>query len=294
MNWLNSLIRPRIGAIIGRGKDKIPQNLWLTCPHCQKMSYKKDLEAAYYVCPQCHKHLPLTAAKRLDYLFGKDNWKELKFPLAAKDPLKFRDKKSYKDRLKEAGNKTKMDDCLRVAEGLIEGYPLVAVVFDFAFMGGSMGMSAGNAIVTACERAVVKKCPLLFVTASGGARMQEGILSLMQMPRTLAAIAKMRAAGLAVIGLLTNPTTGGVSASFATAGDILLAEPRATIGFAGARVIQDTIREKPPEGFQSAESLLRQGQIDAIVPRSELVKTIANLLFMTAPKAEFAKQWKRP
>ena len=294
MSWLNSLIRPRISSIIGGGEDKVPQNLWLACPHCQKMSYKKDLEMAHYICPQCHRHLPLDTEKWLDHLFGRGNWKEVAFPLAIKDPLKFRDKKSYKDRLKEAMNRTKLVDCLRVGEGVIEGSPLVVAAFDFTFMGGSMGVSAGNAIVAACGRAAARKCPLLFVTASGGARMQEGILSLMQMPRTLAALANLRRMNLAVIVLLTNPTTGGVSASFATAGDVLLAEPQATIGFAGARVIQDTIRQKLPKGFQTAESLLKQGHIDAIVPRGELVKTLANLLFMLAPKSEFAKRWKRP
>ncbi len=279
MNWLHSLIPPRIGAIIA-GEDKIPQNLWLTCPHCQKMNYKKDLESAHYVCPQCGRHLALAAEKWLNYLFGEKGWREVRFPVAAKDPLKFRDQKSYKERLKAAVAKTKMEDCLRVGEGKIEGYSLVAVVFDFAFMGGSMGVSAGNGILAACRRAAAKKCPLLFITASGGARMQEGILSLMQMPRTLASIAELREMNQGIIVLLTNPTTGGVSASFATAGDILLAEPKATIGFAGARVIQDTIRETLPEGFQSAESLLEQGHIDVIVPRDKLPQTLANLLFM--------------
>ena len=293
MNWLNSLFRPKIGSTeSATDKDKIPDNLWQSCVFCGQMNYKKDLEANFYVCSKCQRHLPIGATKRLDLLFGKSNWKAVKFPIADPDPLKFRDTKSYRERLKKSKAQTSLEDCVQVGEGSLEGNPLVVAVFDFNFMGGSMGISAGNAIVAAAMAAIRKQSPLLFITSSGGARMQEGILSLMQMPRSIAALAKLKEQRLAVIILQAHPTTGGVSASFATAGDIILAEPQATIGFAGARVIQQTIKEKLPEGFQRAESLLRQGHVDAVVSRADLKKTLVELLFMTAPKASFAKRWR--
>jgi len=292
MNWLNSLFRPKIGSQATGNKDKAPDNLWQSCTFCGAMNYKKDLVANFYVCSKCQRHLPLQASVRLDLLFGKENWKEVAFPISVEDPLKFSDTKSYKERLKKSRKQTSLKDCVLVAQGNLDGNQLVVGVFDFAFMGGSMGISAGNGIVAAANAAVKKSCPLLFVTSSGGARMQEGILSLMQMPRSIAALATLREQKLAVIILQTHPTTGGVSASFATAGDIIFAEPKATIGFAGARVIQQTIKEKLPEGFQTAESLVKQGHVDGVVHRKDLKKTLTNLLFATAHKPSFAERWK--
>ena len=279
MNWLTNLVRPRIQAFIGR-KNEIPDNLWTKCPSCEHMLFQKDLEKNLLVCHHCQHHLRLELSQRLAILFDDGKYTETPVPSVKHDPLKFRDTKKYSDRLKEYRQKTQRDDSVSVSYGLIGGQYAVVACYDFAFMGGSMGMAAGQALVTAAELAIKSRVPLIAITASGGARMQEGILSLMQMPRTVIAVEKVKEAGLPYITVLTDPTTGGVSASFAMLGDIALAEPGAVIGFAGARVIEETIRQKLPDGFQKAEYLLSHGMIDRVVHRHDLKKILSQLLKM--------------
>ncbi|RZI45265.1 acetyl-CoA carboxylase, carboxyltransferase subunit beta [Candidatus Finniella inopinata] len=279
MNWLTNFVRPKIQAFIGL-KNDIPDNLWTKCPKCEHMLFQKDLEKNLLVCHHCQHHLRLTLAQRLEFLFDDGKYTETQVPGVKHDPLKFRDTKKYSDRLKEYRHKTQRDDSVSVAYGLIGGQPAVVACFNFSFMGGSMGMAAGQALVTASDLAIKTGVPLIAVTASGGARMQEGILSLMQMPRTVIAVERVKEAGLPYITLLTDPTTGGVSASFAMLGDVALAEPGAIIGFAGARVIEETIRQKLPDGFQKAEYLLAHGMVDQVVHRHELKKTLSQLLKM--------------
>ncbi len=279
MNWLTNLVRPKIQAFIGL-KNEIPDNLWTKCPSCEHMLFQKDLEKNLFVCHHCQHHLRLDLSQRLSMLFDDGKYTETPVPSVKHDPLKFRDTKKYADRLKEYRQKTQRDDSVVVAYGLIGEQPTVVACYNFAFMGGSMGMAAGQALVTAADLAVKTGVPLIAVTASGGARMQEGILSLMQMPRTVIAVEKVKEAGLPYITVLTDPTTGGVSASFAMLGDIALAEPGAIIGFAGARVIEETIKQKLPDGFQKAEYLLAHGMVDQVVHRHDLKKTLTQLLKM--------------
>lgn len=290
MNWLTSFVRPKIQALINR-QNEIPDNLWTKCPGCEHMLFQKDLEKNLFVCHHCQHHLRLKVDQRLALLFDEGKYTETPIPKVAADPLKFRDTKKYVDRLKEYRQKTQRDDAVIVAYGSINQQSAVVACYDFAFMGGSMGMAAGQALVTASELAVKTAAPLIAVTSSGGARMQEGILSLMQMPRTVIAVERVKEAGLPYITLLTDPTTGGVSASFAMLGDITLAEPGAIIGFAGARVIEETMKQKLPDGFQKAEYLLDHGMVDQVVHRHELKKTLSTLLKMLtkAPRFDLVK-----
>ena len=276
MNWITNYVRPKINSMLGR--REMPENLWIKCPETGEMVFHKDLEDNQFVIPASGHHMRITARQRLKHFFDDGAYDTLDNPKVAIDPLKFRDEKRYTDRLKDARSKTGMEDAVLGTRGTVEGVPIIAVVQDFAFMGGSLGMAAGEAIITAFEAAVAERRPLVLFAASGGARMQEGILSLMQMPRTTVAVERLREAGLPYIVVLTNPTTGGVTASYAMLGDIHLAEPGALIGFAGPRVIEQTIREKLPEGFQRAEYLMEHGMVDRVVTRHELRPTIARLL----------------
>ncbi|MBA9082921.1 MULTISPECIES: acetyl-CoA carboxylase, carboxyltransferase subunit beta [Bartonella] len=276
MNWITNYVRPKINSILGR--REIPDNLWIKDPTNGEMVFHKDLEANQYVSPSSGHHMRISAKNRLMHFFDDGVYTLLENPKVVTDPLKFRDTKRYTDRLKEYRSKLGIDDNILNARGTIEGLPIIATVQDFSFMGGSLGMASGEAIIKAFHTAIEDKCPLVLFAASGGARMQEGILSLMQMPRTTVAIEMMKEAKLPYIVVLTNPTTGGVTASYAMLGDIHIAEPGAMIGFAGPRVIQQTIRETLPEGFQSSEYLLNHGMIDMVVSRLEMKATIARLL----------------
>lgn len=283
MNWLTNFVRPKIRALVGRQKE-IPDNLWEKCPGCSAMLFKRELDEQMNVCRHCGFHLKLDPVKRLGMLFDDGVYTTVDVSRVVSDPLKFRDQKRYSDRLKEAQGKTGHVDALIVAEGLLGGSPAVAAVFDFAFMGGSMGMAVGEGLVTAAERAVDKKAPLLVIPASGGARMQEGILSLMQMPRTILAARMVKEAGIPYLVVFTDPTTGGVTASFAMVGDIHIAEKGALIGFAGARVIENTIRETLPPGFQRSEYLRDHGMVDIVVTRKELRETLIRVIGLLRKK----------
>jgi acetyl-CoA carboxylase carboxyl transferase subunit beta len=278
MNWLTNFVRPKIRALVGAPKKEVPDNLWEKCPGCSAMLFKRELDDNLNVCRACGFHLKLDPVRRLVSLFDEGNYKEIEVPKVLADPLKFRDQKKYADRLRDAQHKTKRQDAIVVGEGTIGGQKTVAAVFDFGFMGGSMGMGVGEAIVTAAHRAVATKAALVVFPASGGARMQEGALSLMQMPRTIIAADEVKAAGLPYIVVLTDPTTGGVTASFAMVGDIHIAERGAQIGFAGARVIESTIRETLPPGFQRSEYLQEHGMVDIVVERKDLRDTLARIL----------------
>ena len=276
MNWLTNFVRPKIRSLV-RPRE-VPDNLWDKCPQCERMIFHRDLAKTLSVCPHCDYHMRLPAKARLDMLFDQAAYQRIELPRSAVDPLRFRDVKRYADRLKENQAKTGEADAIVVAHGKIGGVGVVVAAFDFAFMGGSMGVAVGDGIAAAAELAVLQDAALIAIPASGGARMQEGILSLMQMARTTVAIDRVRERGLPFLVLLTDPTTGGVSASFAMLGDIHLAEPGAVIGFAGARVIETTIREKLPEGFQKAEYLLDHGMVDMVVHRHRLSDTLVRLL----------------
>ncbi|MBO6900958.1 MAG: acetyl-CoA carboxylase carboxyltransferase subunit beta [Rhizobiaceae bacterium] len=276
MNWITNFVRPKINSILGR-RD-MPENLWIKDPETGEMVFHKDLEENQFVIPSSGHHMRISAKERLEHFFDNGAFETLDIPKVATDPLRFRDEKRYVDRLKEARNKTALEDAVLAAQGTIEDLPIVAVVQDFAFMGGSLGMAAGETIIKAFETALAEKRPLVLFAASGGARMQEGILSLMQLPRTTVAVDRLKEAGLPYIVVLTNPTTGGVTASYAMLGDIHIAEPGALIGFAGPRVIEQTIREKLPEGFQRAEYLMEHGMVDMVVSRLEMKATVARLL----------------
>jgi acetyl-CoA carboxylase carboxyl transferase subunit beta len=282
MSWLTNFVLPKIRAVVA--KKEVPDNLWDKCPRCGQMIFHRELEANLYVCQHCGHHMRLDPRRRLGMLFDEGAYTTIELPKTVADPLKFRDRKRYADRLKEsqgvsatAGN-AQGSDALLVAHGMIGGVPAVVAAFDFSFMGGSMGIAVGEGLVAAAKLAVLQEAALIVVPASGGARMQEGILSLMQMPRSIIAVEDVKSAGLPYIVLLTDPTTGGVTASFAMMGDITIAEPEAIIGFAGARVIEETIREKLPEGFQRSEYLLEHGMVDIVVRRAELRATLSRLI----------------
>ena len=291
MNWLTNFVRPRIRALVR--KTDVPENLWEKCDACEQMIFRRDLEINHYVCQHCDFHIKLAPKARLASLFDDGDYQRVELPKAPLDPLKFRDSKRYTERLKTAQSKTGEDDAVIVAHGKMDGMGVVLAVFDFSFMGGSMGVAVGEAIIVAARLAVLQRSSLILIPASGGARMQEGALSLMQLPRTTIAINEVKEAGLPYLVVLTNPTTGGVTASFAMLGDITLAEPDALIGFAGARVIETTIREKLPEGFQRAEYLLDHGMIDMVVHRHALRQrliTLLGLLLRTGgPEAEIGE-----
>ena len=275
MNWLTNYIKPKLQSLVK--KRDIPKNLWLKC-QCGTMIYHKDYEKSLGVCDQCGTHIRLSSNMRLQFLFDEGKYEKIKISNNNFDPLSFKDKKKYKDRLKEAKKKTKEDDAVTVVEGKIENISIIAIVFDFNFMGGSMGVSVGDSIVKGSEISLKKNLPLVMIPSSGGARMQEGILSLMQMPRTVAAIKKVKDNKIPYIVVLTDPTTGGVCASFAMLGDVLIAEKDATIGFAGRRVIEQTIKETIPENFQTSEYLLEHGMVDMVVHRKDLKKKLAKIL----------------
>jgi acetyl-CoA carboxylase carboxyl transferase subunit beta len=276
MSWLTNFVRPKIQALVR--KTDVPDNLWEKCPACSQMIFHRDLEANLRVCTHCGHHLRLSWRRRLELLFDEGKFDRIELPKGEADPLKFRDRKRYADRLKETQAKTAEQDAIVVAHGTMGGLPTVIAAFNFEFMGGSMGKAVGDGLIAAARLAVEKRAPLIVIPASGGARMQEGIISLMQMPRSIIAVDEVKEAGLPYIVLLTDPTTGGVSASFAMLGDIQIAEPGAVIGFAGARVIEETIREKLPEGFQRAEYLLDHGMVDLVAPRIELRDTLIRIL----------------
>ena len=281
MSWL-SRVRTRLTSITKR-EDTAPDNLWTKCPACGEMLFTKEYEANLSVCSRCSHHGRIGADTRMAQLLD-EGFVLLPAPKVPEDPLKFRDQKKYPDRLKAARAANPHPDAMTAAAGTIAGARAVVAVQDFGFMGGSMGMAVGAAFVAAAARAVKERCAFVVVTAAGGARMQEGILSLMQMPRTTVAISRLRAAGLPYVVVLTDPTTGGVTASYAMLGDIHIAEPGALIGFAGQRVIQETIRETLPEGFQRAEYLHAHGMVDMVVPRSELKATLAQVLDYLSPQ----------
>jgi acetyl-CoA carboxylase carboxyl transferase subunit beta len=276
MSWLTNFVRPKIRALVK--KPDTPENLWDKCPSCGQMIFHRELEANQRVCPHCGHHLRIGVKRRLELLFDEGQYERAELPKVEADPLKFRDRKRYTDRIKEAQSKAGEPDAIIVASGRIQGIETVVAAFNFDFMGGSMGMAVGEGLIKAADLAVEKGAALIAIPASGGARMQEGILSLMQMPRTVIAVDRVKEAGLPFIVLLTDPTTGGVSASFAMLGDIHVAEPGAVIGFAGQRVIEETIREKLPEGFQRAEYLLDHGIVDLVIPRKEMRDQLARLI----------------
>ena len=287
MNWLSSYVRPRFQALVrSTGKAEVPENLWHQCPSCERMIFHRDLEGNQRVCPHCNHHMRVGPEYRFQSLFDEGSWTRIELPKAPIDPLKFRDSKRYSDRLKEAQAKTRTQDALEAAHGQIDGLPAVVAVMNFSFMAGSMGAALGEAFVTAARLAVLQDAAFIIVTSSGGARMQEGALSLMQMSRTTIAVEEVKEAGLPYLVILTDPTTGGVTASFAMLGDIHIAEPGAVIGFAGARVIEQTIRETLPEGFQKAEYLLEHGMVDMVVHRFEMRQTVARVLgLLRRPRA---------
>ncbi len=276
MNWLTNFVRPKIRALVKQADT--PDNLWFKCPSCSQMIFHRDLEDNLFVCPHCEHHLRVDVSKRLEIMFDDGAYNTIELPEALTDPLKFRDRKRYAERLKEAQAKTGGKEAIQVAHGTMGGQAVVIAVFDFSFMGGSMGSGVGEALLSAAQLAVLQDAALIVIPASGGARMQEGILSLMQMPRSVIAVEQVKEAGLPYIVLLSDPTTGGVTASFAMLGDVALAEPGAIIGFAGKRVIEETIRETLPEGFQRAEYLLEHGMVDMVVQRRDLRETIVRLL----------------
>ncbi|WP_294534058.1 acetyl-CoA carboxylase, carboxyltransferase subunit beta [uncultured Rhodoblastus sp.] len=274
MNWISNVVPPKIRSFL---KRETPENLWVKCPDSGELVFHKDLEANLYVVPNSGYHMRIPALARLDALFDDGAYESLPTPEVPADPLKFRDVKRYSDRLKDYRARTGAADSIRLAAGALQGIEVTVAVQDFDFLGGSLGMAAGEAIVAGIFRAIDHKTPFIIFTASGGARMQEGMFSLMQMPRTTVAIQLLKAAKLPYIVVLTNPTTGGVTASYAMLGDIHIAEPGAVIGFAGARVIEQTIRERLPEGFQRAEYLREHGMIDIVVPRPQMRETLGRI-----------------
>lgn len=278
MNWISNYVRPRINSLFSR-RD-VPENLWTKCSECGTMLFHRELSQNINVCPNCDHHMNISPRERLISLFDDGVFFIAEIPKPISDPLGFKDQKKYPERMKAAQKKTDSEEAMLVAEGDIGRTKIVAAVQDFSFMGGSMGMYVGNAIIVACKLAVEKKCPLVLFSAAGGARMQEGILSLMQMPRTTVAIQLLKEAKLPFIVVLTHPTTGGVTASYAMLGDVQIAEPNALICFAGPRVIEQTIREKLPEGFQRAEYLLDHGMLDRVIHRKNLKEELVVLTRM--------------
>jgi acetyl-CoA carboxylase carboxyl transferase subunit beta len=275
MNWIENVVRPKIRSFLNRRET--PENLWIKCPETGQLVFYKDVETNQFVIPSSNYHMRISAPARLKSLFDDGEYENIPTRDVLADPLKFRDERRYVDRLKDARAKTNSSDAVKVGFGKLDGLPVTAAVQDFDFMGGSLGMAAGEAVICGLETAANRKTPFIMFAASGGARMQEGILSLMQLPRTTAAVIELREAHKPYIVVLTNPTTGGVTASYAMLGDVHIAEPGALIGFAGPRVIEQTIREKLPEGFQRSEFLKQHGMVDMVVHRHELRPTLSNL-----------------
>jgi acetyl-CoA carboxylase carboxyl transferase subunit beta len=283
VSWISNVVRPKIRNFLA--KREVPQNLWIKCPETGEMVFHRDLEANQFVIPGSGFHMRMNAKQRLMHFFDRGEWETIPLPDVPLDPLKFRDERRYTDRLRDARAKTGLNDAVVVGAGAVKNVPVVAAVQDFDFMGGSLGMAAGEAIVTGMLTARDRRRPFIIFAASGGARMQEGILSLMQLPRTTAAVEALREAKLPYIVVLTNPTTGGVTASYAMLGDVQIAEPGALIGFAGPRVIEQTIREKLPEGFQRAEYLRDHGMVDLVVHRHDLRDVISRLCLLLGASA---------
>jgi acetyl-CoA carboxylase carboxyl transferase subunit beta len=279
MSWLKNVIPPKIKRIVGGvSKKNIPEGLWCKCPSCQAVLYRTDLEQNMEVCPKCSFHNRISARARIDTLLDKEKRKEIGAQIQPVDSLKFNDTQSYADRIKTSQKDLNEKDAMVVMQGLMEGKPVVIAAFEFKFMGGSMGSVVGEKFVRGIQAAIKAKATFICISASGGARMQEGLLSLMQMAKTSAALTKLSDAKLPYFSILTDPTMGGVSASFAMLGDVIIAEPKALIGFAGPRVIEQTVREKLPEGFQRSEFLLAHGAIDMIVDRRDMKKKLVNLI----------------
>ena len=287
MNWISNYVRPRINSLFSR--REIPENLWIKCPECGQMLFHRELEDALRVCSNCDHHMEISPRERFHSLFDGGIFTEVSVPAPLADPLHFKDQKRYPERMKAAQKATGEREAMLVAEGEIGRTPIVAAAQDFSFMAGSMGMYVGNAIIAAAERAVATKRPLVLFSAAGGARMQEGILSLMQMPRTTVAVEMVKDAGLPYIVVLTHPTTGGVTASYAMLGDVHISEPNALICFAGPRVIEQTIREKLPEGFQRAEYLLDHGMLDRVTHRKHLKDELVTILRMLTGQSPAVK-----
>ncbi len=287
MNWLTNVVRPKIRSLLRR---EVPENLWIKCPDTGQLVFYKDVEANQFVIPASNYHMRMSATARLKSMFDGETWFDIGVPEVTVDPLKFRDERRYTDRLRDARTKTGLNDAVKLGFGKLEGLGVVIGVQDFDFMGGSLGMAAGEAVIKGLETAAQKGTPFIMFAASGGARMQEGILALMQLPRTTVAVEMLREARKPYIVVLTNPTTGGVTASYAMLGDVHIAEPGALICFAGPRVIEQTIREKLPEGFQRAEYLKDHGMVDMVVHRRDLRATLARLcrVLCKAPAVEIA------
>ena len=278
MNWITNYVRPKINSLFSR--RKVPENLWVTCEGCATMLFHREMKDNLNVCSECGHHMPIAPRTRFEALFDAGVFTEIDVPAPISDPLNFRDQRRYPERLRAAQKGTGSDEAIVVAEGQINRTPIVAAAQDFAFMGGSMGMYVGNALLAAATRAVERKRPMVLFSAAGGARMQEGILSLMQMPRTVIAVEMLRQARLPYVVVLTHPTSGGVTASCAMLGDVHIAEPGALICFAGPRVIEQTIGETLPEGFQTAEYLLEHGMVDRVTPRKDLKEELTVILRM--------------
>jgi len=274
MNWISNVVRPKIRSFLRR---ETPENLWIKCPETGQLVFYKDVEANQFVIPSSNYHMRISAPQRLKAIFDDGEFEDIVLPEVPLDPLKFRDERRYADRLKDARAKSGLQDAVKLGIGRLEGQMVTIAVQDFDFMGGSLGMAAGEAVITGLETAARRQTPFIMFAASGGARMQEGILSLMQLPRTTVGVQLLREARKPYIVVLTNPTTGGVTASYAMLGDVQIAEPGALIGFAGPRVIEQTIREKLPEGFQRAEYLSEHGMVDMVVHRHKLRSTLAEL-----------------
>jgi acetyl-CoA carboxylase carboxyl transferase subunit beta len=284
MNWITNFVRPKIKNLIAKGGRDTPEDLWRKCSSCGEMIFHRDLIANLYVCPKCGHHMRIGPAERFAYTFDAKSYSELPPPRVTQDPLHFKGEKRYADEMKAAKTKTGRAEAFSAARGLLDGLPVLIAVQAFDFLGGSLGMAVGEGFVQAAEVAVAEKRPFILYVASGGARMQESMLSLMQMPRTTIAVQMLKEAGLPYVVVFTDPTFGGVSASYAMLGDIHIAEPGAQIGFAGARVIAQTIREKLPEGFQRAEYLLSHGMLDMVTHRSEMRATLSRLLHLIMKK----------
>ena len=277
MNWLTNFVKPKLSALV-RSRKTVPDNLWQNCPNCGNMMHHKDLHDNLNVCNSCEYHFRISVDRRIEILFKKEKFKEVELKKLPDDPLNFIDKKKYTDRLKDYRKRTGRNDAFVLGQGEIDGNSIMVGLMDFDFMGGSMGRAVGGGIVKATKLAINYSIPLILFTSSGGARMQEGIISLMQMPRTVAAVELLSKNKIPYIVVLTDPTTGGVTASFAMLGDIMLAEHGSTIGFAGKRVIQDTIREDLPNDFQKAEYLKEHGMVDIVVHRKDLKETLSKIL----------------
>ena len=288
MSWISNVVRPKIRNLLA--KREVPQNLWIKCPETGEMVFHRDLEANQFVVPGSGYHMRMTARQRFEHFFDNGAWETIPTPDVPTDPLRFRDERRYTDRLKDARAKTGLTDAVMVGAGMVQSVPVVSAVQDFDFMGGSLGMAAGEAVITGLMTAKERRRPFVLFAASGGARMQEGVLALMQLPRTTIAVEAFHEERLPYIVVLTNPTTGGVTASYAMLGDIHIAEPGALIGFAGPRVIEQTIREKLPEGFQRAEYLREHGMVDMVIHRHQLRDTIARLCLLLGAASEPHRQ----